>query len=309
MHHEYEFIRHIESTSFKFFFVSVIHRLYHWHSDIEILLIVEGSVMLETATTSYQLAKNDLLILNANEVHSLTKTDETNTILTLQFDPKFCRAYYPQLQHIIFLTQHITQENNPAPWHQLKKYLSQIVRAYHEKEACYSLKIMSTLHLMICCLIEHLDYEDTTEKATSTHKKNLDRLNHIILYIKENYMNKISLQEIADQENLDMYYLSHFIKKNLGISFQEYLNKVRFEKALDLVLFTDRKNLDICMECGFSDYRYLNKMFLKELGCTPVEYRLKHQEARATLLNFSHDNQHEVIHSDLALAGLIKYLE
>lgn len=309
MNHEYELIRHIESTSIKLFFVSIIHRLYHWHSDIEILLVVEGSVTLETANHKYLLLKNDFFILNANEVHSLTRTDESNTLLALQFDPKFCRSYFPQLQRIIFLVQHITLENYPEFRNTLREFLYQIVSEYYEKSNIYPLNLMSTLQLMICSLIKHLDYENSTVKAISNQKKNLARLNHIILYIKENYRNKISLRDIAENENLDMYYLSHFIKKHLGISFQEYLNKVRFEKALELLLFTDLNKLEICMESGFSDYRYLNKMFLNEFGCTPSEYRSKHQLAGIHLNDFSYDSQNEVIYGDIALAKLIKSLE
>src|SRR5665647_23811 len=86
MNQEYELIRHIESTSIKLFFVSIIHRLYHWHNDIEILLIVEGSVILETATQRYLLQKNDVFIVNTNEIHSLTRTDEPNTCLLYTSD-------------------------------------------------------------------------------------------------------------------------------------------------------------------------------------------------------------------------------
>lgn len=307
MKYEYEFIRHIEATSFKFFFISMMRRLYHWHSDIEILLVLDGSVMLETANNSYRLSKNDIFIINANEVHSFTKTEEPNTILAIQFDPKFCKGYFPQLQRIVFLDQSISEHNNNSCWTEMKKYLSLIVKDYYEKEKCCMLKIMSTLHLIVCCLLNYLNYEDTSEKELSSQQNNLNRLNRIILFVKENYMNKVSLKDIAEKENLDMYYLSHFIKKHLGISFQEYLQKVRLEKAIEL-LMTDRKRLDICIECGFSDYRYLNKIFLKELGCMPVEYKKLNKKPETPLTTYR-DEQHEIIHSDKALEVLLQHLD
>lgn len=306
MNYEYEFVKHIETTYFKFFFVSMTHRLYHWHNDIEILFVVDGSVTVETGNKKYRLLKNDIFILNSNEVHSLTKTDEGNTILAIQFDPKFCGEYYPQLQRIFFKNQHITEKNNGECWNELKKYLLQIVKEYYKKDKCYMLKLMSTLNLIICCLICNIEYEDSDEKELSSQQKNLERLNHIIFYVKENYMNKISLKEISGKENLDMYYLSHFIKKHLGISFQEYLNKVRLEKAVELLLQTDRSKLDICIECGFSDYRYLNKMFLKEYNCTPEDYKRLNAKSQTVFPQIYDDVQNEIIHSDKALKDLIK---
>lgn len=309
MSYEYEFVRHIEGTSLKFFFVSMTHRLNHWHSDVEILMVVEGSVTLETSNKKYKLLKDDIFIVNSNEIHSLSKNDENNMILAMQFDPKFCKAYFQELQRLYFTTQHITQEKRKTCYSELRKYLLQIVKEYYKKDKCYRLRLMSTLHLVICSLIENLDHVDTTEKEMTNRQKNLDRLNHIILYVKENYMNKISLKEIAEKERLDMYYLSHFIKRHLGISFQEYLNKVRLEKASELLIRTDMTNLDICIESGFSDYRYLNKMFLKEFGCTAFEYKKHNENSYAVQTRLYNETENQVIHSEMALESFIKCLD
>jgi len=60
---------------------------------------------------------------------------------------------------------------------------------------------------------------------------------------------------------------------HLHFPFQEYLGEVRFEYASQLVASTNRGILDICLESGFSDVRYLNKAFLRHYGCTPKAYR------------------------------------
>lgn len=309
MSYEYEFVRHLEATSLKFFLVSLKHRLYHWHGDFEILLVIDGSVMVETSSMKYKLSQNDIFIINPNEIHSLSKTDEHNTILAIQFDPKFCKTYFPELQKIHFSSQHITENTNQVYCTELRKYLLQIVKEYYKKEKCYTLKLMSNLQLMVCSLVENLNHYDTTEKEISNQKKNLDRLNHIILYVKDNYMNKISLKEISEKEDLDMYYLSHFIKKQLGISFQDYLNKVRLERAVELLLKTDMNKLDICIESGFSDYRYLNKMFIKEFGCTATEFKTLNLNSKVELSDPNQESDNQVIHNDKVLEALISNLE
>ena len=88
----------------------------------------------------------------------------------------------------------------------------------------------------------------------------------------EHSSEKISLQDIADLEHITTYHASHFITKILGISFQDYLNNVRFEHALELIQNSDLSILDICMETGFSSSRYLNKLFEEKMGCTAREY-------------------------------------
>ena len=74
-------------------------------------------------------------------------------------------------------------------------------------------------------------------------------------------------------ERITTCHASHFIRKTLGISFQEYLNDIRFDHALRLLSQTDLSLLDICMESGFSGSRYLNQMFVKNFGCNAREYR------------------------------------
>ena len=57
------------------------------------------------------------------------------------------------------------------------------------------------------------------------------------------------------------------------MTFLDYLNNVRFEKALMLITDSNMRMVDICMESGFSDVKYLNRMFEKRFGCTPKAYR------------------------------------
>ena len=101
------------------------------------------------------------------------------------------------------------------------------------------------------------------------------RLTSIVDYIQKNYTHKLSLTELAKAEKMDMTYLSHFIKKQLGISFREYVNRLRLERAVDLVVNTRMRMIDVCVDCGYSDYRYLNKAFLAEFGMTPAQLREK----------------------------------
>lgn len=100
-------------------------------------------------------------------------------------------------------------------------------------------------------------------------------------YIDENFRRKLLLGEIARREGLTMSYLSHLFKDTLGMSFQEYLKKRRFEYARSLLLGTRKSLLDISLESGFSDARYMIRMFAEEFGCSPREYRRKNASGEA----------------------------
>jgi len=115
-------------------------------------------------------------------------------------------------------------------------------------------------------------YTTTNEREYTAAQNNVHRINRITEYIIEHHQEAISLNDIAALENITTYHVSHFMKKMLHISFQEYLNNVRFDHALQLIHQTDLSILDICLSSGISSSHYLNQMFLKTFGCTTKEY-------------------------------------
>ena len=107
-------------------------------------------------------------------------------------------------------------------------------------------------------------------------------------------------------ENLDMSYLSHFIKNKLGITFREYVNRLRLERAADLVANTRMRMIDICIDCGYSDYRYLNKAFLEEFKMTPSQMR---ESGIGTRPSFAGDAQEEEGDSEHRYTNLVSIYE
>ena len=99
------------------------------------------------------------------------------------------------------------------------------------------------------------------------------RLSRIAEYINNNYSEKITLEMLAKRENVTTTYLSHFIRDNLHMTFQEYISSVRFERALKLLRNTTMCLTDISVVSGFSDVKYLTRMLEKQFGANARECR------------------------------------
>ena len=106
-------------------------------------------------------------------------------------------------------------------------------------------------------------------------KKNTDRLIRITTYIQENYMHPITLNEMAEREQLTVPYLSRYFQKQMGQSFIKYLSGIRLERAVMYLLETDWPIIDIAMECGFSNMNTFHKVFKETFHTTPYQYRKK----------------------------------
>ena len=142
-----------------------------------------------------------------------------------------------------------------------------------DKKEGYQLSLMASLNRIAGAIVQYGEYENLSSEKKSSEEKLRLRLAGIIDYIQKNYTHNISLAELAQRENLDMTYLSHFIKNKLGVTFREYVNRLRLERAVDLVATTNMRMIDICIDCGYSDYRYLNKAFVQEFNMTPAQVR------------------------------------
>ncbi len=99
-----------------------------------------------------------------------------------------------------------------------------------------------------------------------------------VLYINDNYNQKISLEDIAGHVGISKYYFSVLFKKEKGITFSSYLNTVRIEKAKQLLKNPQVTINDVVDEVGFNDAQYFSKTFKKYVGLTVTEYRSKYEK-------------------------------
>lgn len=92
-------------------------------------------------------------------------------------------------------------------------------------------------------------------------------------YISQNYAKSINLEMTAEYVSKSKNYFSYLFKKELGISFVEYLNQVRVEAAKKLLDTTDEKTYEISEKVGYSDYKYFSSVFKKITGVSPAQYK------------------------------------
>ncbi len=93
------------------------------------------------------------------------------------------------------------------------------------------------------------------------------------LYIASNYFSQISNKELADLTNLSLSHFLKLFKENNGTTPQNYLTLCRIENAKRLLTETDYTIRHIAESVGFTDSLYFSKVFKKNVGLTPSEYK------------------------------------
>ena len=94
-----------------------------------------------------------------------------------------------------------------------------------------------------------------------------------IKYIKDHFKEKLNLKDVASEVYMNPKYFSQVFKKEMGISFSEYVNTLKIQHACRLLETTDFPAYRISMECGFSDPSYFSRVFSNQMNMTPQTYR------------------------------------
>lgn len=267
---EYEIITH-NAANFHVFLVNLLYRTPHAHKDFEIGLVLDGEVDIITSEERLHLVKSDLFLFNPYQTHELQST-EPALILSVQIPPAYFEIYYPKINYIHFLDVLICSKDDPAA-EGLRSCLLDIAREFYKKEALFEFRCANLINLLFYDLLRNTAYIFYSEQEQKTVRAKGKRVRQIMHYIDAHYTEKILLSDIADNLDLDLYYLSHFFKENFGTTFQHYVNKLRCEHARHLLLVTDYSLLDISINSGFSDPKYFNKGFKELYGCLPKQYR------------------------------------
>lgn len=94
-------------------------------------------------------------------------------------------------------------------------------------------------------------------------------------FIWSNYNQDISLKKLGEAVGVSPYYLSRLFRRELGISFSDYLKTVRISIAKKLLEESSANVLEVCLEVGYQDPSYFSKVFKEKEGVNPSDYRRK----------------------------------
>lgn len=115
--------------------------------------------------------------------------------------------------------------------------------------------------------------EEMKENATKKESTHHGVISRAMVFIDENYMNNISLNDVAESINMSYFYFSRLFKESTGQSFSDYLTEYRVEKSIELMRDESLSIKQISYDIGYNDPNYFSKIFKKLKGITPTDYR------------------------------------
>ncbi|ACM60042.1 AraC-like DNA-binding protein [Caldicellulosiruptor bescii] len=173
----------------------------------------------------------------------------------------------------LFIGQILLEPPSEKMWEQIAKKLDgQPVDIQRVKESFFKLtfidqeKLKSVLDMMHIVAKYIIDSEMIRISSLSS-------IERIIEYIKNHYMEEITLDDLAKMVYLSPTYLSYLFKKQLGVTFKEYLINIRLKKSKELIETTDLPIGEISKMVGIEDQNYFSRLFKRKYGVSPMNYK------------------------------------
>lgn len=244
----------------------------HWHAAVELLLFVKGTVTCKFEHSTIRAKPGDLYLINSHEVHE-TRCSRDAVYLCVHILPSPMCLYVPEFDQLHFSLTFAPEEYEKAEaYEQLKARMESILTLTKEKPHGYQLEQHALLFGAAAILVKHFSQAMPMEEH-SLQRSDMQRLEPLLDEVQLRHGEDLSLDWACGELGLNKEYFCRLFKKNMGVSFLQYLYQVRATAVCRELELNDDPISEIAERHGFKDPKMLSQHFKEIYGCTPSEKR------------------------------------
>ncbi len=242
----------------------------HFHEGIELIKVNSGKVECYLGKEKHLCSKGDIIFVPSNAVHSVLSMSENAEIQGVVFDLWAVSGQNSTIPIDLILNKDRVNMTFYQYGSEMNGIIGglfcKIIDKYSTQSMTYELEMRALLCELTAVLVKfyYADFDEINE---------INRLQPIIRYIKENYKEIIHISELSGMLNVCNDHLIRLFNGTIGITPTKYINNVRLEEAQKLLTNTDMSVTEISYTVGFSSVNYMSKVFKEIFGLTPSRYR------------------------------------
>lgn len=246
----------------------------HWHEELEIIYVLDGSLEYNVNGESFSLKPGEAVLVNSRRIHANSSRRGEYAVFVCILVHPFClrtSSYLDQkyllpmvgpnsVSHVKLTHEDWTGEILDL----IEPFFDNLVIEGRELKIIHAgLNILDILYKK---LPPELGYSGLSSEYVATFKD-------MVSYISEHYMEKISLDDIAEAGNVGKTLCAKIFKKLSAKTPGDYLINYRISKSIELLEANELSITDIAYNTGFNSASHYTKTFHDIIGCTPNKYR------------------------------------
>lgn len=246
----------------------------HWHSAVEVTLVVHNPLLLHTRGNTYKIEEGDFVYVNSGEPHQTEASnheERVQCLVTVLSDEMF-KSICPDFDRYRLEIPH----GHPGR-QEIIESLKKIYACRQHPSPCDQGLINAELWRIVYLLLEKYRVLKNEEEILQAERKDY-LAKQAMEYIDQNFQSYLTLEMIAGKVGLQPNYFCRYFKKYVGMSVGQYLARARLNYALAYMTDFGASVVESALQAGFPSASALNDCCRRVYGMTPTQYR-KQKEA------------------------------
>lgn len=254
-----------------------LHNLSHWHIDNEIIFCKKGNAKVSVNGEMRYVKQGQAVFCQSGTLHYING-EKDSLIDIFMFDNYLVENI---TSHYALADPLLKQDYG------LNGYFDTIQAELVNRDGFYE----SKTNAIIIYLVSDIFRREQTKAFSKSEGKTLSGYKELLNYIDQNY-EFVTFTDAADFMSLSETYFSKLFKNMCGMTFSQYLNVVRIEKAVELLSSDNSYSItEIASMCGYSSIRHFNRSFLEITGYSPStlpkDYQLDFKQFKTVTDSFN----------------------
>jgi AraC-like DNA-binding protein/mannose-6-phosphate isomerase-like protein (cupin superfamily) len=275
---------------------------FHWHREMEILIILKGSAKIVVESRLCLMREGDLMIINAHEAHNSVSLSAETVICGVHLDP----AHYERLgltgfsERSFYCRSFLHGKSFDKISRTIKAFVARMILTDQEQPAEIAIHAAMATALA-CCIYKSVPWTKFDRNDIDKNRGGRERILRVIDRLSRAYRTP-ALSELAEAEGVSLAHLSRLFRAHTGVTFRQYAQGVKLDVIMEDLLTSDETVSSIMEARGIGNPSLFFNRFRERFGCSPAKFR-EHGLTTGTVHELPNDIQTG------ALNSLLQHLE
>lgn len=226
------------------------------------LYCLEGEGWIKINKKTIRLTPNTAFIIPENTAHKYgSSVKDAWSIYWIHFSGNYAATLYKRFSTSVDEAIKIAFDESRI------NLLNEIIKLL---ENDFSDEKIEMTHFKLITFLSSLCYSNTLDNTIE------DKISHSIAFMKTNLNQVLSIDALANQACYSVSRYSELFKQKTGYSPIQFFIRLKIQKSCEYLYFTNLNIKEICKEVGFDDPYYFSRMFKKQIGLSPMQYKKTH---------------------------------
>ena len=241
----------------------------HWHSELELLICLEGQLQVQTESSQFTLHPGDAIFLPGYEMHMVTSVSEDTRRIAVAFGYALLGKEFLNIQNTCV---YLPAAQQPPEARQCLDTICRVLTQY----GCVCPENEWQLRGSLCLLagfLRTLPPQRSIPEDMQSRIRRLGSIYDVLEFVGQHYAERITVEEAAAHAGYATTYFCKQFKNIIGMSFHHYLTRYRISTAC---IFLEDPNIpihEVAARSGFSSSKLFCRTFKEVTGRTPTQYQ------------------------------------